>query len=321
MSITFLILLCLVFAFQVFCYLKPRRTESSEIRFGLEALEKEIERSERGLREEIALSRQHSLGQARQDREELSAVLTRFNDLIVRSIETLSANQKVQLEKLMEMNERKLEQMRTTVDEKLQGTLEKRLGESFKLVSERLELVHKGLGEMQGLAVGVGDLKRVLTNVKTRGSWGEVQLEALLSELLTPSQYDKNVKTNSKSDALVEFAIRLPGRGASDSQVYLPVDSKYPIEDYQRLLDAMDKADAEAIEEARLNLERRIKGCAKDINSKYINPPETTDFGIMFLPTEGLYAEVVRRAGLMESLQRDYIVVLSGPATFVAFLN
>jgi DNA recombination protein RmuC len=218
-------------------------------------------------------------------------------------------------------NAKNLEQMRQTVDEKLQGTLEKRLGESFKLVSERLEQVYKGLGEMQTLAVGVGDLKRVLTNVKSRGTWGEVQLEAMLEQVLCPDQYDKNVATKDDAER-VEFAIKLPGRGEDrDDIVWLPIDAKFPIEDYQRLQDAQEKGDGELAETCGKHLENRIKLCAGDISDKYLNPPKTTDFGILFLPTEGLFAEVVRRPGLPELIQREYKVVIAGPTTLWSILN
>jgi len=213
---------------------------------------------------------------------------------------------------------RKLEEMRKTVDEKLHATLEQRLGEKFNLVSNQLEQVHRGLGEMQNLASGVGDLKRVLTNVKTRGTWGEVQLGALIEQMLTPEQYERNVRTVPNSRDLVEFAIKLPGK---DQTVWLPVDAKFPKEDYERLMDAHDRADIEQIESAAKALELRIKQEAKSIREKYIEPPHTTDFGIMFLPTEGLYAEVLRRPGLADAIQRDYRVIVSGPTSFSALLN
>jgi DNA recombination protein RmuC len=222
---------------------------------------------------------------------------------------------------LQDDNSKSLEQMRQTVDEKLQGTLEKRLGESFKLVSERLELVHKGLGEMQTLASGVGDLKRVLTNVKTRGTWGEIQLAALLEQILTPEQYDKNVATKLANER-VEFTINLPGRSDDSSDcVWLPIDSKFPIEDYQRLVEAQEASDVEGAAAAGKQLEARVKSCARMICDKYLNPPKTTDFAIMFLPTEGLYAETVRRTGLVEILQRECRVVIAGPTTLAALLN
>jgi DNA recombination protein RmuC len=225
------------------------------------------------------------------------------------------------LQRLQEDNNKNLEQMRQTVDEKLQGTLEKRLGESFKLVSERLEQVHKGLGEMQALATGVGDLKRVLTNVRARGTWGEVQLDRMLEQVFSPSDYDKNVATKDGGER-VEFAIRLPGRGDVESEVvWLPIDAKFPIEDYQRLQEAQENGDAELVECAAKGLENRIKCCAGDITGKYLNPPKTTDFCILFLPTEGLFAEVLRRPGLAEILQRDFKVVVAGPTTLWALLN
>ncbi len=217
-------------------------------------------------------------------------------------------------------NAAKLEEMRRTVDEKLHATLEQRLGESFKLVSERLEQVHKGLGEMQTLAAGVGDLKRVMTNVKTRGTWGELQLGAIIDNVLTPAQYEKNVKTQPGSDELVEFAIRLPGK--SDEQpVWLPIDSKYPVEHYQRLLDAQDSADKAAIAAAGNAFEASIKFEAKKIFSKYVAPPYTTDFAVLYLPTEGLFAEVMRRPGLVEAVQNDCRVMITGPANLAAMLS
>ena len=214
----------------------------------------------------------------------------------------------------------KLEQMRQTVDEKLHATLEQRLGESFKLVSDRLEQVHRGLGEMQTLATGVGDLKRVLTNVKSRGTWGEVQLGALIEQTLTIEQYSKNIATRPNSRDIVEFAIRLPGQ-EEGKPVWLPIDAKFPVEDYQRLTDAQDRADLQEIESAAKALETRIKAEAKTIREKYIEPPYTTDFAILFLPTEGLYAEVLRRQGLLELLQNDFRVTVAGPSTFSAMLN
>ena len=208
------------------------------------------------------------------------------------------------------------------MDEKLQGTLEKRLGESFKQVSERLEEVHCGLGEMKTLAVGVGDLKKVLTNVKIRGGWSEVQLGALLEQMLAPAQYERNVHTNSESSESVEYAIKLPGPGEdADSIVWLPVDSKFPIEDYKRLMDAQEKGDLVALELSIKALRQRVFESAKDIASKYINPPTTTDFAIMFVPTEGLFAEIIRQPRVVEELQKTYRVVLAGPTTFWALLN
>ena len=236
-------------------------------------------------------------------------------------MESMQVAVEAKLQTLQADNAVKLEQMRATVDEKLHATLERRLGESFKLVSERLELVHKGLGEMQTLAAGVGDLKKVLTNVKTRGTWGEVQLGNLLEQVLTPEQYAANVVTKPGSNERVEFAIRLPAKDQAGSVLWLPIDAKFPLEDYQRLSEAQDRCDLPAIEEQGKALETRIKTEAKTIREKYIEPPYTTDFGILFLPVEGLYAEVLRRPGLCETLQRDFRVVLAGPATLAAFLN
>jgi len=226
------------------------------------------------------------------------------------------------LERIQKDNAEKLEAMRKTVDEKLHETLEKRLGESFKLVSDRLEAVHKGLGEMQTLATGVGDLKRVLTNVKTRGTWGEVQLSSLLEQILTPDQYAANVSTRPGSKDRVEFAIKLPGTtGEGGAPVWMPIDAKFPNEDYERLLAAQDRGDVAGIEEASKFIEARLKLEAKTIRDKYIEPPHTTDFALLFLPTEGLYAEALRRPGLSDALQRDYRVTIAGPTTLTALLN
>ncbi|HEX2942249.1 MAG TPA: DNA recombination protein RmuC [Rhodopila sp.] len=283
-------------------------------------------------------------------REEVTATIKQHGDTLTNSITAIAMTQKERLERvaaelaaltqkqeaaqvslkltveqrldhLRNENTAKLEQMRQTVDEKLQGTLEKRLGESFQIVSERLEQVHKGLGEMQSLANGVGDLKRVLTNVKTRGTWGEVQLGALLEQVLTPDQYMKEAVTRPGSLERVEFAIRLPGRGGGEPEVLLPVDAKFPHEDYERLMQAAERADLEGVELAGRQLEARVKQCARDIRDKYINPPHTTDFAILFLPTESLYAEVLRRPGLVEQVQREFRVGLAGPTTLGATLN
>lgn len=224
------------------------------------------------------------------------------------------------LKSIREDNTTQLNEMRKTVDEKLQTTLEKRLGESFKQVSDRLEQVHKGLGEMQNIATGVGDLKKVLSNVKTRGVLGEYQLENILEQILTPDQYAKNVATKKGSQANVEFALKLPGK-EEGKEVWLPIDSKFPIEDYDRLLDAFDKGEKEDIESAQKVLIKKIESFAKSISEKYIDPPHTTDFGIMFLPVESLYAEVLRHPGLFEILQRKYKITVTGPTTLSALLN
>ncbi len=226
----------------------------------------------------------------------------------------------LRLKQLQEDNSKQLDRMRVTVDEKLQGTLEKRLGESFKLVSDRLEQVHKGLGAMQQLASDVGGLQKVLSNVKMRGGWGEVQLGALLEQILTADQFAKNVKTREESGERVEFAIKLPG-DENGAPVWLPIDAKFPTEDYQRLITAQDRGDLGAIDDAMKSLEAQLRRSAKEICQKYINPPRTTDFALMFLPTEGLYAEAIRRVGLIEQVQRDCRVIFAGPTTLAALLN
>lgn len=285
------------------------------------------ERTDRGLE----TLRNGLIDDARKAREETQAGQNRFGDLLQQRLNALTEHNEKrlaevrktledQLKALQADNAQQLEKMRATVDEKLQSTLETRLGQSFKLVSERLEAVQRGLGEMQSLAAGVGDLKRVLTNVKTRGTFGEVQLGALLEQVLIAEQYASNVATVPGSDARVEFAIRLPGADA-EGQVWLPIDAKFPREDYERLLDAQEQADAEAAGMAAGALERRIKDEARTIREKYVSPPHTTDFAILFLPTEGLYAEVIRRPGLFEQLQRDHRVTVAGPTTLNALLN
>ena len=245
--------------------------------------------------------------------------LTRLTESSDQKLEAMRSTVDAGLKALQEDNSKKLEQMRQTVDEQLQGTLEKRLGESFRLVSERLEQVYKGLGEVQSLATGVGDLKKVLSNVKTRGIWGEVQLGNLLEQMLTPEQYGQNVATTGTGER-VEFAIKLPGPD-SGSCLWLPVDAKFPQEDYLRLVEASERADTEAVEACARQLEARIRQSAREISQKYIAPPATTDFGIMYLPTEGLYAEVLRRPGMVESLQHEHRVVVAGPTTLAAILN
>ncbi len=269
--------------------------------------------------------------QAQQLREETGTAFKSLGDSILVTLTGISQLQKNELQDLKATvdgrlatiqveNEKKLEQMRQTVDEKLQGTLESRLGESFKQVSDRLEQVYRGLGEMQTLAAGVGDLKRVLTNVKTRGTWGEVQLGTLLEQMLAPDQYGQNVVTSGTCER-VEYAIKLPGRDSNGAPVWLPIDAKFPVEDYQRLVEASERGDIDAVEKASRQLEATLKFCAKNLSDKYIAPPATTDFGILFLSTEGLYAEAMRRAGLAEFIQREYRIVLSGPSTLAALLN
>lgn len=253
--------------------------------------------------------------------EQITGSLNQLSQRNAEGIETLRQTLEAKLSSIQSDNNQKLEQMRQTVDEKLHNTLEQRLGESFKLVSERLELVHKGLGEMQTLASGVGDLKKVLSNVKVRGTWGEVQLENLLEQVLSPEQYAKNVSTRSRSNERVEFAIKLPGRDEASSVVWLPIDAKFPLEDYQKLLDAQEMGDLVSMEEAGRALEMRIREEAKSIRDKYLEPPHTTDFGLLFLPIEGLYAEVIRRPGLCDYLQRECRVTVTGPTTLTAILN
>lgn len=306
----------------------------------IEALDKNMDRMDRTIREEML-----------QDRDGITDSIKTFNGMITSQMSEISSLQRNQLDifskqltnltqsneykldkmretieekmkQLQEDNSRKLDQMRATVDEKLHETLEKRLGESFKLVSERLEMVHKGLGEMHTLATGVGDLKRVLTNVKTRGTWGEVQLGNILEQVMTPEQYSQNVVTKKGSAERVEYAVKLPGRDIKDDEVvWLPIDAKFPQEDYHRLMDAQEQGNPALAEEAAKALEIKVKSFAKDIRDKYIDPPGTTDFGIMFLPTEGLYAEVLRRPGLCDCLQREYRIVIAGPTTLIALLN
>ena len=330
---------------------RPAPSAGADVVAHLEALDRSLERTDRVLREELGRLREAMVQQHREGREEQSASLRSFGEAQLRRMTELASFQKSQLDtfseqlktltlmnegkleklrqtmearlqSLQEENGVKLEQMRATVDEKLHATLEKRLGDSFRLVSDRLELVHKGLGEMQGLAAGVGDLKKVLTNVKTRGTFGEIQLGSLLEQILTPEQYAANVATRPGSSERVEFAIRLPGREPGDGGVvWLPLDAKFPQEDYLRLLEAQDQANPEGVAEAGRQLERQVKLMAATIRDKYLEPPHTTDFALMFLPAEGLYAEVLRRSGLCESLQRDFRVVVSGPTTLAALLN
>ncbi|MEJ6686362.1 MAG: DNA recombination protein RmuC [Crocinitomicaceae bacterium] len=265
---------------------------------------------------------------AKDDREAVTTALKEFKESFSQSVNDFNELQKqkfgemgVKQDKLVETTNERLEKMRETVDEKLHKTLEERLGQSFKLVSDRLEAVQKGLGEMQTLASGVGDLKKVLSNVKTRGVLGEIQLGNILEQILAPEQYDQNVKTKSGSDAHVEFAIKLPGNSSSDKEIYLPIDAKFPQEDFIRLQAAYDIGDVPAIETANKDLMRSIKNFAKDIKSKYIDPPNTTDFGIMFLPIEGLFAEVARQPEMITLLQREYKIVVTGPTTLAAMLN
>jgi DNA recombination protein RmuC len=277
-----------------------------------------LEKDLKNLREDLILG-------LKSTREEINNILgnrienfTQSNEL---KLENIRKTLEDKLYAIQRDNAEKLESMRATVDEKLHDTLEKRLGESFKLVNDRLESVYKGLGEMQTLAVGVGDLKKVLTNVKARGSWGEIQLGNILEEFLTSDQYIKNAKTKPRSKEYVEFAIRIPDKASESNFILLPIDSKYPVEDYNRLLEAEEEGNLNLITNARKSLVANIKKCAMDIRDKYINTPITTDFGVMFLPTESLYCEVLRNSSLAETLRRDYHVIVTGPTTLAAFIN
>lgn len=346
LGINVIILLLVIFVFRrVFA-----NNNSDRIVMRIDNIEKSLERLERNLKDEIGQSRGEMGFHARVQREELSGVVNKFTDSVLarmsesreaqlaqlgvfskqlqtltqmneQKLENIRVSVERQLQLVREDNNNKLEEMRKTVDEKLNDTLERRLGESFKLVSERLELVHRGLGEMQNLATGVGDLKRVLTNVKTRGVWGEIQLENLLEQILTVDQYSKNVATKPGSAERVEFAIKLPGRDEERTVVWLPIDAKFPQEDYQKLLEAQEQANTLLAEEAGKALENRIKIEARNISQKYISVPHTTEFAILFLPIEGLYAEVLRRPGLCDNLMRNYRVIVTGPTTLAALLN
>jgi len=315
------------------------------------ALEKQMINIEASVKKDASENRKESTDNSRLAREELGASLKDYGDSLSKRMAEIAGMQKDQLDSfskqllamtrlneeklesmrltmenrlgtMQEENSKKLEQMRATVDEKLRTTLETRLGESFKQVSERLEQVYKGLGEMRTLATGVGDLKKVLTNVKTRGTWGEIQLGAILEQILSPDQYEANVATKKNSQDRVEFAIKLPGQDPSGQHVvWMPIDAKFPQEDYQRLIDAQEAADKDLADKSLKNLEMRIKAEAKNIREKYVDPPNTTDFAIMFLPIEGLYAEVIRRPGLCDILQREYRVIVTGPTTLAALLN
>ena len=323
----------------------------ADIREAIGDLNERLDRLERAFREELTLGRQEAAHGDRQAREELRAGLAQLTEALLNRMAEIARLQKDQLDSfsrqltdLTALNESKLEglrqtmeqrlqsmqadstakleQMRVVVDDKLQSTLEKRLGDSFKQVSERLEQVYAGLGEMRTLAAGVGDLKKVLTNVKTRGTWGEIRLSHILEQILTPEQYAVNVVTRRGGTERVEFAIRLPGQDdAAEGVVWLPIDAKFPQEDYQRLLDAQEAADKEAADRALKSLEQRVKLEARSISEKYIDPPHTTDFGILFVPVEGLYAEVLRIPGLCDLLQREHRIVVTGPTTLAALLN
>lgn len=324
-----LILLFLVLLFQFFIW---KRTSEKESVNQTDLLRRDIqqgfERIEKNFREDFKLNREESRMVAKENRAELANSMNEFRAAFDRGIASFNALQREKFASLNEQQqllvnhtEKRLEEIRITVEEKLQKTLNERISQSFRLVNEQLENVQKGLGEMQTLAQDVGGLKRVLSNVKTRGNIGEIQLSMLLEQLLAPEQYEANVKTKKGSDALVEFAVKLPGKDDLAQCVYLPIDAKFPKDMYEQLLDAYDTADPQQIETAGKNLETTIRKMAKDISDKYLDPPATTEFGIMFLPFEGIYAEVVRRSALLEDLQRHYRVVVTGPTTLAAILN
>ena len=309
---------------------RPRkdRREQETLEKLFTEMQRSFERIEKNFREDFRLNREESRLVAKDNREELAASLRAFQESFERGIASFNQLQKEKFAALDERQrewvnhaEKRLEEIRQTVDEKLQQTLNERISQSFRLVNEQLANVQKGLGEMQSLAQDVGGLKRVLSNVKTRGNIGEIQLSMLLEQLLAPEQYEANVHTRKGSDAVVEFAVKLPGKDDTREFVYLPIDAKFPKDVYEQLLDAYDAADPQQIESAGKQLEATIKKMAKDISEKYLAPPATTDFGIMFLPFEGIYAEVVRRSALLEDLQRTYKVVVTGPTTLAAILN
>jgi len=351
MTLIIVILLVVLLALQVIALIKKDDGgRDSRIEKKLALMENSLTRLERNIPEEFAKNREESSRTQKDNREEMVNALGNFRSAMIADTAKISELTKKQLDsfeakintltektdkRLLDVREKieqklelirndntqKLEEMRKTVDEKLHDTLEKRLGESFAIVSKRLEEVHKGLGEMQTLANGVGDLKKVLTNIKTRGTWGEVQLGAILESILTPEQYEQNVATRKNSKMRVEYAIKLPGRSDTEQAVWLPIDAKFPKEDYELLVEAQDRTDAAGVEAAKKNIKARIRAEAKEISEKYLDPPNTTDFGILFLPVEGLYAEVLRMPGIVDTLQREYRIVVSGPTTLSAFLN
>ena len=324
----YLIALFIVIVLQILILRNSKQKSGFDLEACFKQLQLSLDRVEKNFREDFRLNREESRVIARDNREELAQSMSDFRKAFERGIDSFNG---LQREKFREMDEKqqqliantekRLEEIRTTVDEKLQKTLNERINQSFRLVNEQLASVQKGLGEMQNLAQDVGGLKRVLSNVKTRGNIGEIQLSMLLEQILAPEQYEANVHTRKGSDAVVEFAVKLPGRDNGSDFVYLPIDAKFPKDVYEQLLDAYDKADPQAIDMSGKLLEATIRKMAKDISTKYLNPPATTDFGIMFLPFEGIYAEVVRRSALLEDLQRNYKVVVTGPTTLAAILN
>ena len=325
MEIFIIILLILVLLVSLALFFKKNTYDSSSNRIDiikeyLVKFEASLEKSEKTINDQLQRNREESSKVSHQNREELSKSLDRFEEKFAKNIKDMREVIATQLKDIREDNSRQLDKMRETVDDKLQKTLDKRLGDSFKLVSDRLEMVHKGLGEMQSIASGVGDLKKVLSNVKTRGVLGEYQLENILEQILTPEQYAKNVATKEGSQGHVEFAVKLPGKD-SDKVVWLPIDSKFPIEPYNALNDEYEAGDKDSIERARKSLIKSIDSFAKDISDKYIDPPNTTDFAVMFLPVEGLYAEAIRDVGLFNTLRSKYNITITGPTTLSALLN
>ena len=319
--------ICVVIILQIlFFYINRQKKDNLSELFA--EMQRLFEKIEGNFREDFRINREEARTTSKENREELARSLKEFQETFEKGIQSFNNLQREKFtamderqQLLVSQTEKRLEEIRITVDEKLQKTLNERIGQSFRLVTEQLESVQKGLGEMQTLAQDVGGLKRVLSNVKTRGNIGEIQLSMLLEQILAPEQYEANVKTRKGSDAIVEFAVKLPGRDDVRDFVYLPIDAKFPKDVYEQLLNAYDNADPTAIEAAGKFLETTIKKMAKDISDKYLAPPATTDFGIMFLPFEGIYAEVVRRASLLEDLQRNYKVVVTGPTTLAAILN
>ncbi|MFO7573736.1 MAG: DNA recombination protein RmuC [Bacteroidales bacterium] len=335
MTTVLLVIVIVLITTAIFLIIAFRPTKNDDLRIleeKLATIRSGIENIEKTLKEDFRLNREENSNLARDNRKELTETLTvtfrgfqeafdknvqAFNDLQREKFSQLDEKQN----NLVKTTEEKLENIRVMVDEKLQKTLNERLGQSFELVGKQLESVQKGLGEMQILAQDVGGLKKVLGNIKIRGGIGEVQLGMLLEQILAPEQYAENVKTKPRSKESVEYAIRLPGRDDSGSVVWLPIDAKFPKDKYEQLLEAYDIGDTVLIDEAQKNLEDTVRRMARDINEKYLNPPDTTDFGIMFLPFEGIYAEVVRKAALLEELQTRYKVIVTGPATLAALLN
>lgn len=329
MEIATILLLIIILAFNIYYLINLSKNNSknnldnklNDIIHLIQQNEKFIDKLESSTKDEFARNREETLKHSKFNRDELSASFRHFNETVTEHLKTMTKSNEEKMDKLRDDNNQKLEKIRLTVDEKLHKTLEERLGQSFKLVSDKLEQVHKGLGEMQDLASGVGDLKKVLSNVKTRGILGEIQLGNILEQIMSPEQYETNVSTKHGSRDHVEFAIKLPGKDDLIDKVWLPIDAKFPLNIYQDLIDAYDTGDLIKVEAVSKILESSILANAKEIHTKYIDPPYTTDFGILFLPIEGLYAEVVRRPGLLEKLQNNFKIMITGPTTLAALLN